>query len=806
MAHREPKVPLPGSSSRRWFLFLSFYHLLPVIWYLGVAGGLAPGSFMLAGGVASLFSRDFDGFGIAAFLLFSALVGGLIYYIAAWLLARLIGRLKNPLSRTLILLALFGSCLISAMQPIFISGGHNRSQAYSLFDFVKVLGEISVPANYTISYFSGLALLLLTLLIYQHLVARKEAISAQKWLQQRRIRRWILAAGILILSTSLCWTHRTLLFVKPLADLGFASAQYHLAMVLKEESIKRYGYHKGYQDWLAKAAEQGHLQAAQELVLHPRNREEKLHWLNLAAEGGMADAQYEVYRELLRATPEIETNRSAAEWLQSAAENGNTEAQFELARAYLSFNRVLKLEKNPEMARSWWERAVAETGYIRAQKELAWRYEQGAEGFPRDAQRAIELYQSIAASYQNGSNGLKQDSQMAADQLVHAERLTDLEARLAAGDPKTQAELGRHLLQVANGTAESRAEGLRLLEQAAAHGDADLQYQLGAIFLFGRHDITIDLPRGREWWAKTLEKNHVKTMEDVAKAYQNGRFGYSIDLLKSKELVTKLVEAYRDGTYNTLPDPAKARRWSDELKYFDRLFELAGGYYQSPALLQPLAETGDLNAQYQLGRQIMVSGPVEHRRQGLQWIEQAAAGGLAEAQYKLFTLYVNQGGIARRDLARGVTMLTAAAEQNHLPAMGALALGLEQGRYGLKQDLEKSKDWYERLLKSYAANNYLGEINESFIPFNRRQLVYVTKALQIEREKIRRYENASPLERRIIEIEKRYGKQYQDAVNALPRDNGTREGMMQFRKEVKILLEKYNRLRDAEIEKIKPDS
>lgn len=802
MANREPKVPPPGSSARRWFLFLSFYHLLPVIWYMAVVGGLAPGSFLFAAGVASLFSGDSDGFGMAAFLLASALVGGLIYYLAAWLLATLIGRLKKPLVRTLILLALFVSCLITAMQPIFISGGHSRTEAYSLFDFVRVVGEFRVPASYTISYFSGLLLLVLTLLVYQHLVAGKEAISAQKWLQRRRIRRRVLVAGILILFVSLGWTHRTFLFVKPLADLGFASAQYQLAMVLKEESIKRYGRPGGYQDWLVKAAEQGHLEAAQELVLQPRNREEKLRWLMVAADGGMAYAQYQVYRELLKATPEIESSRSAADWLKDAADNGHAEAQFELGRAYLSFHPVLKLKKNPETARSWWERAAVENGYARALSELAWHYEQAADGFPHDAQRAIELYQLLAAGYKDGSNGLKQNPQRAADQLARAERLTELEERLAAGDPRVQAELGHSLLQVANGTTETRAEGIRLLEQAAEHGDTELQYELGAIFLFGRHGFTIDLPRGRGWWANALEKHHAKTMEYVAKAHQDGRFGYPVDLLRSKALVIKLVEAYRDGAYGVSPDSVEARRWSDELKYFDRLFELAGGDYQSPALLQTQAESGDPKAQYQLGRQLMVGGPVKQRKQGLQWIERAAAGGLAEAQYQMFYYYDKKGGLRRRDPARGVAMLTAAAEQNHLPAMGALALGYEKGRHGLKRDLEKSQEWYQRLLESYDAKNYQGEINPRFIPFNRQRLVYINKAVKTEREKARRYESASPLERQIIDIEERYRQQYQDEVNTMPREYGTREGRLQFQKEVKKLLEKYNRLRDAEIEKL----
>ncbi len=200
---------------------------------------------------------------------------------------------------------------------------------------------------------------------------------------------------------------------------------------------------------------------------------------------------------------------------------------------------------------------------------------------------------------------------------------------------------------------------------------------------------------------------------------------------------------------------------------------------------------------------MLVSGPQAQRQQGLQWIERAADGGYAEAQYRLVTYFENQSGIMRSDPARGVALLTAAAQQNHLPAMGALALGYEKGRYGLPRDLEQASQWYQRLLQAYDEGNYTGEIDERFIPFNRQRLVYVSKALESEIEKARRYEAATPLERQIIEVEDRYRQQYQDAVNALPRDDGTRDGKLKFRADVHQLLKQYNQLRDAEIARLK---
>jgi hypothetical protein len=230
---------------------------------------------------------------------------------------------------------------------------------------------------------------------------------------------------------------------------------------------------------------------------------------------------------------------------------------------------------------------------------------------------------------------------------------------------------------------------------------------------------------------------------------------------------------------------------------------LAGGTYQSPSELQIKAQAGDLQAQYQLGRQLLASGPETYRNQGLAWIEQAAEGGHAEAQYRLVTYFDRQAGIMRSDPERGVTILKAAAEQNHLPAMSTLALAYYKGRHGLDRDYRKATEWFERLLAAYDRGQYLGEIDERFIPFNRQQLEYSTKMLKVQIEKEHRYEQASPLERKIIAVEEQYNLQYQNAVNSLDRRDGSPEGVKRTRAEIDRLRLQYNRLRDEEIARIR---
>jgi TPR repeat protein len=616
--------------------------------------------------------------------------------------------------------------------------------------------------------------------------------------RRRRLLRWSMLGGLILFIALFCWVHRALFFLKPLAEMGVATAQYRLALALQKNPGSEFRSDASSRYWLERAAEQGHIEAAMALARSPRSAEDKLRWLTVAAEGGLAEAQYHLYRFMLKSAVAAYKSRSAMDWLQSAAESGLADAQYEFGRFLIHGDQQRGIEKNSKKARQWLEKAAG-NGHGRAMEELAWRYTQAANGFPRDPARAIALLEKIADGYRQGRYGLPKNQQMASTQRRRAEEINALEERAAQGDPEALVTIGRQLLQ----SPTASTQGVTLLEKAAIQGEARIQYELGAIFLFGRHGIARDLEKGRKWWNLALAQKHVKTMEYVASAYQNGRFGYPVDLLKSKALVELLVEAYRDGRYGVDPDAEKERYWTSELKYFDRLFALAGGSYLPIDDLHRQAAAGDLQAQYQLGRQLMVAGPTVERQKGLQWIERSAEGGYAEAQYRLVTYYENKIHIMRDNPSRGVALLQAAADQNHLRAMGTLALAYEKGRYGLAQDYQQAQYWYRKLLQAYDSGQYIGDVDKRFITFQRRRLEYVSKALQYKEDRSRRYEQATALERQIMEIEDRYRLEYQKAVNRLNRRDGSREGKKQYLARLEQLRQKYILQRELEIEKIK---
>ena len=734
MGHTD-HITLPvGRVAVRWFLFLVFFHLLPVPWSAAVVGGLAPASFLFGIGLPGLFITDHDSLPLAVMFLGPALVSGLVFILLAYLLAASIGRLRKPVATTLSLIIILAVCVAVAFNPIYIWGGHSGSHRFSLFDFVDILTQFRIPSAVSLIYFICLALLLVGLLVYQHAPQSFPALPLSRE-RRRRLLRWSMLGGLVIFIAFFCWAHRVLFFLKPLAEMGVARAQYRLALASQKNPGLEFRPDASSRYWLERAAQQGHIEAAMALARSPRSAEDKLRWLTVAAEGGLAEAQYQLYRFMMKSAMVDPKSRSAMDWLQSAAERGFADAQYALGRILIQGDQQRDIQKNSIKARQWWEKA-ADNGHGRAMVELAWRYTQAADGFPRDAVRAIALLEKIADGYRRGRYGLPQNLQMASSRQKQAEKINALEERAAQGDPEALAIIGRQLLQ----SQTARTQGVALLEKAAIQGDARIQYELGAIFLFGRHGIVRDLEKGRKWWGLALARKHVKTMEHVAPAYQNGRFGYPVDLLKSKALVQLLVEAYRDGRYGVDPDAKRERYWAAELKHFDRLFDLAGGSYLPLDNLHRRAAAGDFQAQYQLGRQLLVAGSAGERQKGLQWIERSAEGGYAVAQYRLVTYYENKIHIMRDNPSRGVALLQSAAEQNHLRAMGTLALAYEKGRYGLAQDYQKSQYWYRKLLQAYDSGQYLGDVDERFVTFQRRRLEYVSKIRQYKEDRSRRPE------------------------------------------------------------------
>ncbi len=103
-----------------------------------------------------------------------------------------------------------------------------------------------------------------------------------------------------------------------------------------------------------------------------RDIKQALHWYQLAAEQGLAEAQFNLAHLLV--AEEISAT-AAAEWMHKAAEQGMADAQYLLGVIYAE---GLGVEMDDDKALMWLERAIAK-GQKDAAQFLAEHYHQGAE-------------------------------------------------------------------------------------------------------------------------------------------------------------------------------------------------------------------------------------------------------------------------------------------------------------------------------------------------------------------------------------------------------------------------------------------
>lgn len=116
---------------------------------------------------------------------------------------------------------------------------------------------------------------------------------------------------------------------------------------------------------------------------------------------------------------------------------------------------------------------------------------------------------------------------------------------------------------------------------------------------------------------------------------------------------------------------------------------------QELALLRHAAESGNVEAQWQLGL-LYASGhgmPLDYVT-AAGWIERAAEQGFASAQSVLAWLFANGLGVERNDNEAGRWYLKA-AQQGAQKDQFMVATMYRLGRYGVEQNAERMLHWYQ---------------------------------------------------------------------------------------------------------------
>jgi TPR repeat protein len=110
---------------------------------------------------------------------------------------------------------------------------------------------------------------------------------------------------------------------------------------------------------------------------------------------------------------------------------------------------------------------------------------------------------------------------------------------------------------------------------------------------------------------------------------------------------------------------------------------------------RPLAERGDAEAQYRIGRMYEFgNGYPQDKAQGIAWIRKAAAQGHADAQQELGVIYATGDGV-KQDNVQAVAWFRKAAEQGEATAQYNLGLLYAKGQ-GVARDYAQAVDWWRK--------------------------------------------------------------------------------------------------------------
>jgi uncharacterized protein len=203
---------------------------------------------------------------------------------------------------------------------------------------------------------------------------------------------------------------------------------------------------------------------------------------------------------------------------------------------------------------------------------------------------------------------------------------TAVQKRADANDPAAQAalafcyDLGMHV-------KPDGKESIRWLTKAANQGYAPAEYELGRIYLYGR-GIPVDYAQALNWERKAAEQGDPRAQRDLAFMYERG-FGVTADPAQAAEWNRK---AAVQGNAEAQLHLAKGL---DEGVGVSKDREEASKWYAKAARQeQP-------GAQLELARQSAGQGNCPA---AVQWYEEAAGHGEAQAMYELGRLYLSKCG------------------------------------------------------------------------------------------------------------------------------------------------------------------
>ena len=343
-----------------------------------------------------------------------------------------------------------------------------------------------------------------------------------------------------------------------------------------------------------------------------KNKNEALKWLNKSANSNQKEAQYLLGSIYYNGTAVKRDLKKAKMWLNKAAKSGVENARV-LISAINDQTRTKTAKQKSNTSTNDLFVASANRGDKEAQFKVGMMYLNGADGFPKDQQKALHWLRE------------------AADQ----------------GHTKAEFEIGMMYYKPGdqdNQTAQS------LLLKAADKGHANAQYFLAAIY-----NQNQQYDDAAKWLDMAFQNNHEEALEMLVELYMAGKLGNPDSKRVFKWLEQASVKGLRDAQY----------KLGEE--YLGHA-EITNNKRKAFAWIEKSARNGFTQAKYKLATLYQKGiGARKQYTKSARWFRDAAEDGHKDAQYDLAELYLKGLGLPRSK-TKAKQWLEKAADQGHLKA------------------------------------------------------------------------------------------------------------------------------------------
>ncbi|MBS9777755.1 MAG: sel1 repeat family protein [Gammaproteobacteria bacterium] len=402
--------------------------------------------------------------------------------------------------------------------------------------------------------------------------------------------------------------------------------------------------------------------------------------------------------ESIAASPSL-----ALYWLQQAAQKSAQgseelgEIYFERYSNYASVKervpeKISKEEESTaqkwqEQAIYWFEKSVEQGNHQYAAKQLAELYSQA--GTPKEdlaqAKKYHEMYMaSLIKEMKTGTTYFEPN------------------------DPSRQKDIGTEYVDAPAGL-KNFAEAEKWFKKSYEQGYAKAATALGLLYL-NPDNPNKKFATAKEWLEKASEKGEYKAMLQLGEAYFKGT-DTKQDLDAAKIWFKKALEQDKNNY--------KAQRRLEEIPLYKKYTRsnaaltegivrfMSGNQSKAKQLLEPLAQSGNAEAQYYISQINADWGGADKK-----WLQKSAEGGFAEAQKEWALMIFNNTAVDQSErYEKTLLWMEKAAVQNNQEAVLSMAQTYEQGIF-TERDNKKALKWYEKLLTLDDIGAYRNHAND----------------------------------------------------------------------------------------------